>query len=155
MNNINKILADAMTDLVGAHNNLNKLCEDYYGTDVYRFIERALEWRTDHSKKQLFAEFASGVIDMTNHGFMNSISYFIKNTLLNDSGCGFRIEWRKFFSNVLTDKNDPESDPFIVLDINGMNDVSLIMEAMDFKLLRQGIKAKAFEKIFFEQVKPD
>jgi hypothetical protein len=153
----------ALNKLTANRERLNSLLEEQKGTDIGRFMERALEWRTEASKRQLLWELFHEVIDMSDMGFMGSFIGFVVNALLDDAA--FRVEWRKAFldenkrlvwlsggdfKTVLTDKDDPKAEPVIVLDCHeGTQDVPLLMEAMDHKewevLQRQELENKKNE----------
>ena len=142
MNQTDLLFSFALNKLTADRERLNSLLEKQKGTDVGRFMERALEWRTEASKRQLLWELFHEVIDMSDMGFMGSFNGFVGNALLDDDA--FRVEWRKVFldennsggdfKTVLTDKDDPKAEPVVVLDCNdGTQNVTLLMEAMDHK----------------------
>lgn len=153
----------ALNKLTADRERLNSLLEEQKGTNVGRFMERALEWRTEASKRQLLWELFHEVIDMSDLGFIGSFVSFVSHELLDDGA--FRVEWRKAFldekhnlvwlpggdfKTVLTDKDDPKAEPVIVLDFNeGTQNVALLMEAMDHKewevLQRQELENKKNE----------
>lgn len=146
MNHTDTLFAFALNKLTADRERLNSLLEEEKGTDVGKFMERALEWRTEAPKRQLLWELFHEVIDMTDMGFMGSFIGFVVNNLLDDAA--FRIEWRKpylddnhnlvwlpngEFKTVLTDKDDPKAEPVVVSDNDGTQNVALLMEAMDHK----------------------
>lgn len=147
MTHTDLLFSFALNKLTADRELLNSLLEEQKGTDIGRFMERALEWRTEASKRQLLWELFHEVIDMSDMGFMGSFFGFIENALLDDAA--FRVEWRKAFldenkrlvwlsggdfKTVLTDKDDPKAEPVIVLDCHkGTQNVALLMEAMDHK----------------------
>jgi hypothetical protein len=146
MTNIDTLFSFALNKLTADRERLNSLLEKQKGTDIGRFMERALEWRTEASKMQLLWELFHEVIDMSDLGFIGSFVKFVVNDLLDDGA--FRVEWRKAFldenkrlvwlggdfKTVLTDKDDPKAEPVVVYDVDeGTQDVCLLMEAMDHK----------------------
>lgn len=163
MTHTDLLFSFALNKLTADRERLNSLLEEQKGTDIGRFMERALEWRTDASKRQLLWELFHEVIDMSDLGFIGSFESFVSNALLDDAA--FRVEWRKAFldekhnlvwlsggdfKTVLTDKDDPRAEPVIVLDFNeGTQNVALLMEAMDHKewevLQRQELENKKNE----------
>lgn len=145
MNHTDTLFAFALNKLTADRERLDNLLEEQNGTDVGKFMQRVLEWRTE-PKRQLLWELFHEVIDMTDMGFMGSFVGFVANNLLDDDA--FRIEWRKpylddkhnlvwlpngEFKTVLTDKDDPKAEPVVVSDNDGTQNVSLLMEAMDHK----------------------
>lgn len=163
MTHTDLLFSFALNKLTADRDALNELLAEESGTDLGRFMERALEWRTEASKRQLLWELFHEVIDMSDLGFIGSFVSFVSNALLDDAA--FRVEWRKAFldekhnlvwlpggdfKTVLTDKDDPSAQPVIVLDYNeGTQNVALLMEAMDHKewevLQRQELKNKRNE----------
>jgi hypothetical protein len=147
MSHTDHLFSLAMTKLTSDREGLNSLLEEEKGTELGKFMERALLWRTEASKKQHLWELFHEVIDMSDMNFMGSFISFVSNCLLDDSF--FKVEWRKpfldenrrlvwlpggEFKTVLTSKDDPRAEPVIVWDNdNGTQDVSLLMEAMDHK----------------------
>lgn len=141
MNQTDLLFSMALNQLNADREGLNNLLEEERGTEVGKFMERALLWRTEASKKQHLWELFHEVIDMSDMSFMGSFISFVANGLLDDSS--FRVEWRKtildenrrLFKTVLTTKDDPRAAPVILWgnDDDGTQDVSLLMEAMDHK----------------------
>lgn len=158
MTNIDTLFSFALNKLTADRERLNTLLEKQKGTDIGRFMERALEWRTDASKMQLLWELFHEVIDMSDLGFIGSFVSFVSHELLDDGA--FRVEWRKAFldenkrlvwlggdfKTVLTDKDDPKAKPVVVYDVDeGTQDVCLLMEAMDHKDLMEAMDHKEWE----------
>ena len=163
MNQTDLLFSFALNKLTADRKRLDSLLEKQKGTDVGRFMERALEWRTEASKRQLLWELLHEVIDMSDMGFMGSFTSFVANDLIDDGA--FRVEWRKAFldenkrlvwlsggdfKTVLTNKDDPKAQPVVVYDVDeGTQDVCLLMEAMDHKewkvLQRQELENKKNE----------
>ena len=137
----------ALGKLTKDREGLNSRLEEQAGTEIGIFMNRALKWRIDSSKSHLLSELFNEAVDMSELGFMGSFCSFVGNCLLDDSAIW--IEWRKNFvdenhdlvwdhsrggwKTVLTDKNDSRAQPVVVIDNDGTQDVSLLMEAMDHK----------------------
>lgn len=96
---------------------LVSLLAEQAGTEIGRFMNRVLWWRSHEENKHLLWALFSEVIDMSEVGFMGSFYSFVSNDLLDDGG--FRIE------------NGPSGDPVVVYDSEGNQDPSELMEAMD------------------------
>jgi hypothetical protein len=144
---LNNICNLALANLEIDRNKLEKLLSEQEGTDIGSFMNRVLEWRNEPKNgKQHLWEMFHEAIDMSPMGFMGSFRSFVVNALLDDAA--FRIEWRKNFvdenhnlvwlpggncKTVLTEKDDPNAEPVVVLDNDGTQKVSLLMEAMDHK----------------------
>jgi hypothetical protein len=132
--NTEKLLADAVIDLVDSHSLLINLFgqQKQHNEILYSFMERVFEWRGIKSKNQFLKEVFGEVIDMTPAGFITSFRNFVENFILGDSA--FRVEWYK--NNVLSDVNDSGTEPVIIRDNDGVQSVFVLMQIMDIKALR-------------------
>ena len=64
MNHTDLLFSFALNKLTADRERLNSLLEEQKGTDIGRFMERALEWRTEASKRQLLWELLRHLINL-------------------------------------------------------------------------------------------
>ena len=137
------IYNNAITDLNKQKLDLDRLMEKNKDSEVGVFIQRVLDWYFDKDKKHLLWEIFHKAFDLSPILFMGSFGSFVANCLLNNST--FRVEYHKLFvdanfdlvyengehKTVLSSKDDPEAAPIVIIDNDGVQQVSLLMEAMD------------------------
>jgi hypothetical protein len=141
---IDLIYDAAIADISKQKNRLEQLISELEteNPEIYSFAKRVLSWYFDKSKRQLLWETFNKVIDLNPLLFMGSFRGFIENELLDDSA--FRVEYRVPFKNGydlvweddglkthLSTKEDINSFPIVIRDNDGVQDVALLMEAMD------------------------
>lgn len=128
--------------------------------EIQEFVQRVFAWKQDSTRKQWIWELFHEVIDFGSRDFNGNFGSFVSNYLLDDSE--FRVEWRKpavdsngrliwgkgGFETVVTTKEDPAAEPVVVSDfIDGRQNVSLLMEAMDHMERRHEERIQENEKV--------
>ena len=150
----------AINNIEWQHGRLKSLIEQYpKGTGIGDFIIRVFEWRADKEKQQYLWSMFNECFTLSQTDFMGSFHSFVVNALLDDTY--FLIEYRKPYfdenhnlvwlpnnkiKTYCVPKEEIGADPVVVLTGDGLHDVKFLMEAMDYKEKRQGLRKAMYEE---------